>query len=208
MVRRSFVSMISALSLTLFAACSSDGDLTTCVEGDKTYNVGDTFSMDCNGCRCTTNGIQCTDMSCNVTCVVGDKTYNVGDAVPSTDCNSCSCTTSGSVECTTMDCSGLDQCPNLLQSAENVVRQAIESHSACNVDSDCIWAAVQPDCFDQCVRPMNKDGEADLAAAQALVNANQCKQFTSNGCHRTYLDCAPPQALSCVDNVCVGLAIP
>ncbi|XP_070201504.1 cysteine-rich motor neuron 1 protein-like isoform X9 [Littorina saxatilis] len=92
---------------------------TGCVRDGNTYQVGETFKMDCNTCWCGPSGrLACTKVYCRPTttpepvtpvespvkvCHVGGKTYQVGENFK-VDCNTCSCRPSGFSVCTRIDC--------------------------------------------------------------------------------------------------------
>ena len=87
-----------------------------CVEGGRTYGIGETFKRDCNTCTCTANGAACTKMACAVDaapdllrgpdakagCSLGGREYAIGETFQS-DCNTCTCTSNG-IACTAMAC--------------------------------------------------------------------------------------------------------
>jgi hypothetical protein len=87
-----------------------------CVEGGRSYGVGETFKRDCNTCTCTANGAICTEMACAVdaapdlprasdagkTCSLDGHEYTIGESFKS-DCNTCQCTNDG-IACTVMFC--------------------------------------------------------------------------------------------------------
>jgi hypothetical protein len=102
--------------------------------------------------------------------------------------------------CPAVDCNGLQQ------AAEGAVQQVITNHAACTSDSDCVIVSFAADCFDACSRVMNKNGNDDLAAAKGQVNANQCSQFSKNGCTSVIPPCAPPGTPSCWNHVCTETA--
>jgi hypothetical protein len=105
-----------------------------CVEGGRTYVVGETFKRDCNTCTCTANGAICTEMACAVdaapdlprgpdagkTCLLGGREYTIGETFKS-DCNTCTCTSNG-IACTAMFCYH-DGGPDL--------PRAVDGNSAC-----------------------------------------------------------------------------
>ena len=40
------------------------GSPPTCSVGGKTYQIGESFKLDCNTCTCTPDGVVCTEMAC------------------------------------------------------------------------------------------------------------------------------------------------
>ena len=76
---------------------------------DGPFKVGDSFksSDGCNDCKCTAQGIACTEKACagGGTCAYNGATRKAGETFKSTDgCNTCSCSGDGSVACTEMAC--------------------------------------------------------------------------------------------------------
>ncbi|AKT37496.1 hypothetical protein [Chondromyces crocatus] len=84
---------------------NNDGE-NACAHEGNTYDVGETFSVDCNTCRCDEDGaVACTEMFCAPVCEYEGQTYPEGASFPAADgCNTCTCTADGSVACTKIGC--------------------------------------------------------------------------------------------------------
>jgi hypothetical protein len=95
--------------------------------GGITYQVGETFKLDCNTCTCTASGPVCTEMACLagdggadaspsdagpapdgvVVCTYNGTTLLPGESVFD-GCNTCSCGEGGVLMCTARACPELD----------------------------------------------------------------------------------------------------
>lgn len=90
-----------------FGACSAK--VTTfgeCVVDGQSYEVGDTFSDDCNTCTCEAGGsVSCTDIACSDGCVFDGSFRDIGETFVAPDgCNTCTCIANDNVQCTTLGC--------------------------------------------------------------------------------------------------------
>ncbi len=93
-------------------------------------------------------------------------------------------------------------CDELAASARKDVDSAIQSHTACATDADCVEDALSASCFDSCARGVATRGVADVKAARARVNDAQCKEFLARGCKVLIPPCAPPGPPRCVAGAC------
>jgi hypothetical protein len=87
---------------------SDDCDDEVCEFDGETYELGDTWMVECNTCTCTVDGVQCTIMACfdDEVCEFGDETYDLGETWM-VECNTCTCTDDGP-QCTIMYCGETD----------------------------------------------------------------------------------------------------
>jgi len=97
--------------------------------GGKTYQIGESFKLDCNTCTCTASGAACTAMACLAD---GGADLSPTDARPAADsgvvcthdgttllpgqsvfdgCNTCTCGESGAMMCTAQACPVEDAAP-------------------------------------------------------------------------------------------------
>jgi hypothetical protein len=94
----------------------------TCTVNGNTYQLGESWQLDCNTCTCTASGASCTKMACRpdgggdarsvdtrpatdstVVCLYNDTTLSPGQSVFD-GCNTCSCSSNGMLMCTARAC--------------------------------------------------------------------------------------------------------
>lgn len=91
--------------------------VTSCTQGDKTYEDGASFPAGdgCNSCTCDEGTIACTLIGCDpspeTSCQVDQTVYSHGATnVPDpTSCNTCTCEAGEIIECTEIHCP--EECP-------------------------------------------------------------------------------------------------
>jgi hypothetical protein len=93
-------------------------------------------------------------------------------------------------------------CEELQSAARDEVAKAIDNHSSCDKDADCIEVGLSAKCFDSCSRLINASGAAEVVAAQDRVNNAQCQQAGAKACKVVIPPCAPPRTPTCKAGTC------